>query len=80
MTPKKYLQLKILDPKNTTDPPVGLHSESPPPLGNRQTDGRYQNFLKDRYAVDKNKLKRPIIKETSSLLLVLCIAEIINLH
>ena len=30
MTPKKYLELKNLDPKNTTGPPVGLHWESTP--------------------------------------------------
>ncbi len=30
MTLKKYLLLKIFDPKNTTGPPVGLRLESPP--------------------------------------------------
>ncbi len=30
MTPKKYPRLKILPPKNTPSPPVGLCGESPP--------------------------------------------------
>ena len=30
MTPKKYLWLKILPPKNTPSPPVGLRKEFPP--------------------------------------------------